>query len=312
MSAAECWVQAMRRGDFHAAWRASDRILAARDPATRDDPGLPYHLRWVWDGTPLDGRRVLVRCYHGLGDTVQFCRFLPVLARRAGSVRVEAQPELLPLMRQIPGVDAWIAFDPAHPAPPAEVDVELMELCYALRCLPRDATPAPYLTAARATEWHESGGGASVGVCWEAGGWDPARSVPLPLLARALAGVAPLVLLQRGPGAEQALADDAPRFVNPLDRSLDLVRTAELLAACARVVTVDTMVAHLAGAMGRPTALLLRRDADWRWLADGDSSPWYPTLRLFRQRIDGDWSVPLAGLRRWLTRASLSREAAWA
>ena len=296
------WQQAMLRGDFPAAWQVSDRILAARAPATRDDRGLPYHLRWVWDGTPLDGREVLVRCYHGLGDTVQFCRFLPVLARRARLVRVEAQPELLPLLRQLPGVASWLAFDAAHPAPPAEVDIEIMELAHALRCAPAYAA-SPYLAA-------RGDLAGQVGVCWEAGGWDPARSVPLPLLAPALAGAGKLVLLQRGQAADQALARDAPRFVNPLDRSMDVARTAGLIAGCERVVTVDTMVAHLAGAMGRPAAVLLRRDADWRWLAEGDRSPWYPSLRLFRQRTEGDWSAPLAELHAWLTRASLPLEAA--
>ena len=93
--AATEWEAAMRRGDFAAAWRVNDAVLAARDPATRDDPALPYHQRWVWDGTPPDGADVLVRCYHGLGDTLMFSRYLPVLKRRAARLRVEVQPELL-------------------------------------------------------------------------------------------------------------------------------------------------------------------------------------------------------------------------
>ncbi len=92
------WTAAMRRGDFTAAWRISDAVLATRDPATRDDPGLPYHLRWVWDGAPLDGRDVLVRCYHGLGDTIQFARYLAPLRARAARVTLEAPPELRALL----------------------------------------------------------------------------------------------------------------------------------------------------------------------------------------------------------------------
>ena len=95
------WTQAMRRGDFAAAWDLAARTLAGRDPATRDDPSLPYHLRWVWDGTPPDGRAVLVRCYHGYGDTLMFSRYLPLLAQRAGSVTVEMQPRLVPLFRRL-------------------------------------------------------------------------------------------------------------------------------------------------------------------------------------------------------------------
>ncbi len=99
------WLRCMRNQDFAGAWAISDAVLAMRDPAGRDDPSLPYHLRWVWDGTPPHGRDVLVRCYHGLGDTLQFARFLPALRARAARVTVEAQRELCPLLAQLPGVD---------------------------------------------------------------------------------------------------------------------------------------------------------------------------------------------------------------
>src|SRR3954454_12010069 len=82
----ELWSEAMRAGDFDTAWAVSDRVLAERDPATRDDPRLPYHLRWVWDGRRFDDRDVLVRCYHGLGDTIQFCRYLAPLRARVRSL----------------------------------------------------------------------------------------------------------------------------------------------------------------------------------------------------------------------------------
>src|SRR5690242_16871168 len=96
---------AMRRGDFAAAWRINDAVLAARDPRGRDDPRLPYHLRWVWDGRSVWDRHVLVRCYHGLGDTLQFARYLPALRARARSVTLECQPPLLPLLASLPAVD---------------------------------------------------------------------------------------------------------------------------------------------------------------------------------------------------------------
>ena len=81
------WTAAMRSGAYERAWDMALASLVARDPATRDDPALPYHLRWVWSGEPVDGRDVLVRCYHGLGDTLQFARFLPLLAARAAIKR---------------------------------------------------------------------------------------------------------------------------------------------------------------------------------------------------------------------------------
>jgi hypothetical protein len=105
------WAEAMRRGDHPRAWRISEQALRARDPASRDDAALPYHLRWVWDGQDLAGKQVLVRCYHGLGDSLQFARFLPELARRAARVTLELQPALACLFSHLPV--AIHAFAPA-------------------------------------------------------------------------------------------------------------------------------------------------------------------------------------------------------
>lgn len=283
------WVAAMRAGDWGAAWRINDLVLAARDEATRDDPALPYHLRWVWDGTPPAGRSTLVRCYHGLGDTVQFARYLPMLREQgAARVTVETQPELVPLLRILPGIDEVVPFRLAEPLPPEPCTLEIMEIAHVLRAPP----PAPpYLAVPGIAPGTPP---LRVGLCWQAGDWDPARSVPLPFLAplARLPGAA-LVSLQRGPAAEAALAPGAPPFLNPRDRSLDALATARLIAGLHLVVTVDTMVAHLAGALGRPAWVLLRRDADWRWPHGPDASPWYPTLRLARQHEEGDWTDPI-------------------
>ena len=283
------WVAAMRAGDWEAAWRVNDQVLATRDPATRDDPTLPYHLRWVWDGTPPDGLSALVRCYHGLGDTVQFARYLPKLRERAARVTLEVQPDLAGLLGAMPGLDQVVPFQLDAPLPPEPCTLETMELAHVLRLPPPSA---PYL-AAPGTPSHTRP--LRVGLCWQAGGWDPARSVPLALLAplARLPGVV-LVSLQRGPAAEEALAPDAPPFLNPRDRSLDAAETARLIAGLHVVVTVDTVVAHLAGAMGRPGWVLLRRDADWRWPQTADAAPWYPSLRLARQDEEGDWTDPVA------------------
>ena len=127
MSDGDAWVRAMRAGDFAGAWALSELVLAARDPATRDDSTRPYHQRWVWDGRPFDGEDVLVRCYHGLGDTIQFARHLPTLARRARSLTVEAQPRFCPLLASIEGIDRLHPFDVARPLPPSECDLEITE-----------------------------------------------------------------------------------------------------------------------------------------------------------------------------------------
>src|SRR5438105_4719368 len=111
------WLRLMRRGDWEAAWRISDRIaqerqgLEPRDPLTGQ--WLPRHLQWVWNRTPLSGRRVLVRCYHGMGDTIQFIRFVPALRSRASHITVLGQPQLLPLLKTVEGIDALLELDDA-------------------------------------------------------------------------------------------------------------------------------------------------------------------------------------------------------
>ncbi len=277
------WDAAMRRGEYGRAWDVSDAVRANNDPAHRDDPALPYHLRWVWDGRPFDGRHVLVRCYHGLGDTLQFLRYLPPLRQRAASVTLEVQPELLPLARSVSGIDRLVGFDPAHPLPPAECDIEIMELAAALRIKPA-VLPPPYLCAAAGPAAPEP----LFGLCWQAGGWDGARSVPAELFA-------PLtqrrcVTLCPGPTRLPV--------ANPAGCPATVGETAGLVASLRLVITVDTMVAHLAGALNVPTWLLLKHTADWRWMADRADSPWYPSMRLYRQPAPGDWGSVLADVAR--------------
>src|SRR4051794_10437435 len=154
------WRRAMRRGDFEAAWAVNDAVLAGRDPAAADDPSLPYHLRWVWDGRRFDGRDVLVRCYHGLGDTLQFCRYLAPLRRRVRSLAIEVQPALLPLLGTLPGPDRLIPFREDAPGPRSECDLEIMELAHALRLRP---SPEPYLALPTPPR---AGPGLNVGLCW--------------------------------------------------------------------------------------------------------------------------------------------------
>jgi len=276
-TAPSSWDTLMRAGRFAEAWAESDIVLQTRDPATRDNPALPYHLRWVWDGTPPDGRHVLVRCYHGLGDTLQFVRFLPMLRTRARSVTLEVQPALRELLRQVAGADQIVPFDVARPSPPGACDVEIMELGHMLRVRPQEVSGClPYLSPpGPVPEWARG----RVGLCWRAGDWDPGRSVALPDLLAALGEQPPFVSLQRGPAAEQA---NSALFANPHDSDMDMVRTAALIAGCSRVVTVDTAVAHLAGALGLPGLVLLKEQPDWRWAAFDGRAVWYPSLHLAR------------------------------
>ena len=273
------WIASMRRADFAAAWAIAQRHMQGRDPARRDDPALPYHRRWVWDGRPYDGRHCLVRCYHGLGDSIQFARFLPLLAERAASLTVEMQPRLIDLMADGQGAMRFVPFDEARPLPPSQCDLEITELDFALRSTPADAA-MPYLSAQRAVL-----PGGSVGICYGAGGWDPARSVP-PELFAPLCDRAPCISLMPEPTSLPVL--------NPAGCPYDMRATAALVAGAELIVTVDTMIAHLAGALGKPVWLLLKSDPDWRWPLGERWTPLYPSMRVYAQPRAGDWEAVLA------------------
>lgn len=292
------WLEHMRRGDFEAAWQVSDRELARPRPA--DAFSRPRHLQRIWDGRPIDGRRVLVRCHHDLGDTIQFARFLTPLATRAASVVVCAQPALLPLLRT---VDARIELLPLHDGVPdvaCDVDVEIMELAWLLRVTPQTLPcDTPYLRAA-------PGGGRTgaftVGVVWRGGDWHPARSIA-PAALSALLDVPGVRLV-----AFDAALSDAERgaWRGEWRPQATVPELAAALAATDLVVTVDTLAAHLAGALAVPVWTLLPHEADWRWMSDREDCPWYPTMRLFRQPAPGRWDAVIARVR-----AALWTAATW-
>jgi hypothetical protein len=278
----------MRRGEFEAAWEIGDAALRAR--AGVPCWHLPRHLQYVWDGTPLGGKRVLVRCYHGLGDTIQFIRYAPLVKAVASEVIVWAQPALLPLLRGVRGVDRLVPLHDGVPDVEYDVDVEIMELPHVfrttLRTLPAEI---PYLHVEPAPLPRD--GRLAVGVVWASGDWDgQRRSVPFPLLAplARVPGVA-LHVLQRGP----ALADWREGFgtVTGSDSALEAARVVRALDL---VISVDTMPVHLAGALGLPVWVLVHSDADWRWMRGRDDSPWYPTARIFRQQRPGEWELVIA------------------
>jgi len=274
------WLEAMRRGDLATAWNINDAVLAARDPAGRDNPRLPYHLRWVWDGRAFRNRHVMIRCYHGLGDTLQFARYLPCIRPLVASLTVEVQPELLPFLASVPGPDRLIPFDPARPAPAADCDLEIMELAHALR-LPPEAGHVPLLRVAPSPLPN-----GAVGLRWVAGEWDPERSID-PDMLRDLTS-RPCVSLQP--------CKTHLRVLNVEGCTNDIGETAALISGVDLVITVDTMIAHLAGALNKPVWVLLKHAADWRWMRERADSPWYPSMRLFRQRKSGDWSPVLASV----------------
>lgn len=299
------WKEAMLDGAFARAWEVSDRVLRQRAGESCAD--LPRHLSWVWDGTPLAGRDVLVRCWHGLGDTLQFVRFVPRIAAVARSVIVEAQEPLLPLLRSVSQTVAFYPLDAALPR--CGVAIESMEVPHALRLRLADLPgPVPYLApptavTARLPRRRTSSERARVGLVWAAGDWRRERSLAPALLLPLTRLPVDLVGLQLGPARDDPAARTLTRsFAAALPADAAITDTAALLYDLDVVISVDTMVAHLAGALGRPVWLLLDDDADWRWMRRRSDSPWYPTMRIFRQAQSGDWQPVIEQLVAALTK----------
>jgi len=303
----ERWMAFMLLGDYEAAWRLSDLVLANRAPSDFNRPWTPYHTRCVWNGRKLPGRRVLIRCYHGLGDTLQFIRFAEPLERMGCHVAVEAQPELLPLLRHVRGIGELVPLGEGDGLD-WDVDVESMELAHALRVRPDTLPASPYVGVTdEVPPVLRAGRPLRIGLVWQAGTWDMRRSLQLndlrPLLS--IGGVE-FHSLQQGPArAELPTLAEA----GPIDSAQEgIAALAATLMRMDRLITVDTMAAHLAGALGIPAWLLLHYEADWRW-GMGARTPWYPTLHLVRQAVPGDWSVPIRMVRHALDRLACSHHA---
>jgi hypothetical protein len=285
----------MRAGDFERAWAINDRDLARLAYPPKHTG--PRHLQRIWRGEDLNGKHVLVRCYHGLGDTIQFLRFMRPLRDIARRVTVWCQGELLPLVERATGVDRALALHEGTPDVDFEVDIEIMEIPHAIKA-GRDLVEmrAPYVSLPSTVEPSlPQVQGLAVGLVWEVGNWDKRRAIPTTLLRHlALPGVT-LCSLQRGAGAGE-LAEICASDVN----TPDIVALGHLLKRLDLLICVDTMVAHLAGALGCDAWVLLHSDCDWRWPSTKSHSLWYPSLRLFHQRAPSDWDGVLAEVRKAL------------
>ena len=278
----------------------------------------PNHPAPEWYGEALAGRSLLLYAEQGAGDVIQFIRFVPQLVAGGARVTVLAPRRL---HRLLAGRDFGFV-DSVTPDMPFDFQLALMSLPRVLGIRP-GSVPAqvPYLRAdARRSEiWRTrlGEGGFKVGIAWQgnpAGSIDNGRSIPLKEFAP-LGGVEQvrLISLQKNFGAEQldrkpdSLVVERPGFA--FDDGADaFIDTAAMMANLDLVVTSDTSIAHLAGALGRPVWIALKKVPDWRWLLDRDDSPWYPTARLYRQRGPGDWAGVLhqiaAALRRTVREAA--------
>ncbi len=279
----------LAQGDFQRGWPAYEWRWRCHDFG-----GTPFKHP-LWDGSPLLGRTILLRAEQGLGDTLQFVRYAPLVKARGGRVILFCPESLARLFHGIAGVDACHVSG-SGPLPPFDCQAPLMSLPGILGTT-LDTIPAavPYLRAdpERVEAWQRelaAAGGFKVGICWQGSLLhrdDRLRSAPLACFAP-LASVAGVKLysLQIGQGTEQLAS--APFPITPLgERFTNFADSAAAIEALDLVVTVDTAVAHLAGAIGAPVWLALAFASDWRWLLHREDSPWYPTARLFRQTAFG-------------------------
>ncbi len=284
-------LMALLRGKLVEAWPDYEwrRKLAGRS--------VPWP-NLCWTGDSLSGRTILLHSEQGHGDSLQFIRYAKLVKQQGGTVIVQCQKSLTRLFATCAGVDQVLA--KGEPTPPFDVHASLMSLPAifrtSLETIPADI---PYLSAEPqlAAQWRDELAeepALKVGIAWQGSPTsvaDRARSFPLEHFAgvAAMRGVQ-LYILQNGTGREQ-LPEFAGRFpvVDAGPRLGDFYSTAALVCNLDLVITCDSAPAHLAGALGMPVWVALPFQPDWRWMLERTDSPWYPTLRLFRQEQPGDW-----------------------
>ncbi len=289
-------------GDLAAAWPEYEwRWQGAHLAASRRDFACPQ-----WRGEPAPGRTLLIHAEQGFGDTLQFCRYAPLAAARGLRVVLEVPRALARLLRSLPGVDQVVAQGEARPGFDLHCPMLSLPLAFGTTVATIPTAPA-YLHAdpAQVAAWQArlaatGRGGPRVGLVWAGStradrpslaAIDHRRSLPADRLAPLLAvpGVHFVSLQKDGPAAppHAALTDFMPEMT-------DFADTAALIAALDLVISVDTAVAHLAAALGKPVWVMDRFDSCWRWLTGRRDSPWYPTLLLHRQPRPGDWDAVVA------------------
>jgi len=296
------WNEALCRlakGDYHQGWALYESRW--RKPEFADL--LAYYSGPRWSGLDdIRGKIMLLWTEQGLGDALQFCRFAPLVAARGATVIIRAPAVLKPVLERLEGVSRVIAQE--EPLPPYDYHYPLMSLPAAFgTTLENLSATTPYLTAApaRVRQWKARLHGSlerRVGLVWSgnpAHQSDRWRSIPLAELAVLVRPGVRFVSLQKvlRDSDLPALAQ-FPSLEWHGEDLRDFNDTATLIDCLDLVITVDTAVAHLAGALGKPVWVLLYYSADWRWLTERDDSPWYPTARLFRQTAIGDWSGVVA------------------
>ena len=285
----------LAQGEMEEGWREYEwRGLSSKERQWRRE--FP---QTQWTGEPTQGGVLLVHAEQGFGDSLQFCRFAPLAAQRGWRVVMEAPPALVRLLTSLPGLERVIAQGEA--LPDFDCHCPMLSLPLALGATLADLPPPAPLRAdpAAVDIWDRRlGPHPRIGLAWagnprphspDSTAIDRRRSIAPALLAplAALGGLTLVSLQKGGPRAEFPLID-------PMERMADFADTAALIGALDLVIAVDSAVAHLAASLGKPVWLLDRFDSCWRWMGEREDSPWYPTLRRFRQSRPGDWPGVIA------------------
>jgi tetratricopeptide (TPR) repeat protein len=281
---------------------------------TREFTPRPFHQP-RWDGGPLDGKVILLHAEQGLGDTLQFIRYAPLVKESGAKVVVECQSSLVDVLAQTPGIDTLLAEGTS--LPPFDVYAPLLSLPAIFETdvasIPVDV-PYVFADAARVERWRdeiEAATGFKIGIAWKGRPThqrDRERSVSPEAMAplAAVSGVR-VFSLQVGPGREQLTTLGSRLPITDLGGRFDLASFADAAAAIKNldlIITVDTALAHLAGAMNVPVWVALPFAPDWRWQLGREDSPWYPSMRLFRQPMPGDWNSVFARITAELAKTS--------
>jgi hypothetical protein len=277
-----------------------------------------YEWRWLdggqqpefgerpWLGeVPLDGKTLLVHSEQGFGDTLQFVRYVPWLAATGARIVLRVQDPLLPLLKGFPGTDRVIGA--SEDVPPFDHHCPLMSLPHALGAHRHPIPAEPYLQAddLLRERWRQRLAGARppvrVGIAWSGSRThvnDRARSMALADWAPLFdAGASFVSLVKEVREGDQATLANTAHIAEAAGGLQTFADTAALIAELDLVICVDTAVAHLAGALGKPVWVLLPYMPDWRWLLDRSDSAWYPSARLFRQPARGDWTSVISEVR---------------
>ena len=298
----ESWARAMTSGSFETAWRINDCCGSHWPSAHR-----------LWDEQSLQGASVVVHAKHGLGDAVQMLQYAQRLRDLSASVQFKVPANLGALLPYFQGVETGSTGSPSSSETHRAniIELEMMELPYLFRTRLEDlplaidylAIPEPVLK--RSITCMGCTRKPRIGIVWAGGEWDRARWIPLNLLTPLIANdTYEWWNLQGGSAASEGYRLPMKKIFRSSDHGL--VALAAIVSRLDLVVTVDTLAAHLAAALGKPTWLMLKHDADWRWLSGRDDSPWYPSLRLFRQPSPGDWGGVITSVERALEEAQHS------